>query len=463
VLYKVIETFNKFIFELFKLNIHDYPTLPSLAFAIFRLVYLKNAHIPLVTGQIFKDIQQAYYGGHTDMYIPYGKYVKGYDVNSLYPSVMKWSMPTAFPKSLAPQNKDFYIKEFNGDISLVLKQDQDPFGFFYVEVTCPDNLKHPILPKRFDTAGGMRTIYPTGTWQGWYQSEELNNAAKYGYIYKIFKGYLFNKQVIFIDYVDDLFKIRSKYPKEHPMNLIAKLLMNSLYGRFGMSIISNSQLIIEEKDLHLFQNKGIIKEHIELSSKWSFIILEDSKLNEEKFYDNVHAGSFKKYNNNTSIPIAATITANARVFMSQFKNNPLFKLLYTDTDSIYIIGELPPEFIGKELGKFKLENIFKEIVFISPKVYGGITSENKEITKVKGYKNKVTFKQLKALLVKNKTIKLTHELWFKSIKESNITILEQIYNLKANNNKRQLIYDPKTAKMIGTKPYKILYDQIVEC
>jgi DNA polymerase type B, organellar and viral len=121
------------------------------------------------------------------MYVPYGKYAKGYDVNSLYPSVMRYVMLTAFPKSLAPQNNEYYIKEFVGDISII---EPDPYGFFYVEVICPDHLKHPILPIRFNTGSGIRTIFPTGTWQGWYQSEELNNATKYGYTYKIFKGYL---------------------------------------------------------------------------------------------------------------------------------------------------------------------------------------------------------------------------------------------------------------------------------
>jgi DNA polymerase type B, organellar and viral len=73
VLYKVLENFNKFIcfaLELFKLNIHDYPTLPSLAFAIFRAVYLKEpaGHIPLITGQIYKDIKEAYFGVRSKAY-----------------------------------------------------------------------------------------------------------------------------------------------------------------------------------------------------------------------------------------------------------------------------------------------------------------------------------------------------------------------------------------------------------
>ncbi len=35
-----------------------------------------------------------------------------------------------------------------------------------------------------------------------------------------------------------------------------------------------------------------------------------------------------------SIPIASAITAQARVFRSNFKNHPLIKLFYSDTDSI---------------------------------------------------------------------------------------------------------------------------------
>ena len=31
-----------------------------------------------------------------------------------------------------------------------------------------------------------------------------------------------------------MYDLRKSYPKTHPLNLIAKLLMNSLYGRFGM-------------------------------------------------------------------------------------------------------------------------------------------------------------------------------------------------------------------------------------
>jgi hypothetical protein len=41
-----------------------------------------------LTGNIESDIRKGYTGGSTDMFIPKGKNIKCYDVNSLYPSVM---------------------------------------------------------------------------------------------------------------------------------------------------------------------------------------------------------------------------------------------------------------------------------------------------------------------------------------------------------------------------------------
>jgi len=121
-----------------------------------------------------------------------------------------------------------------------------------------------------------------------------------------------------------------------------------------------------------------------------------------------------------------------------------FKVLYTDTNSIFINGELPDYLIGTGLGQFKHEMTYKEIVFLAPKVYGGIisnglTKATTEISKIKGYKNQVSFKDLKKLLIKNENLELVQDKWFKNVIEGNISIQDQIYNLKVNQNKRLLI------------------------
>nr|YP_010146941.1 hypothetical protein K4014_mgp26 [Cyclocybe aegerita]QQP21450.1 hypothetical protein [Cyclocybe aegerita] len=65
-------------------------------------------------------------------------------------------------------------------------------------------------------------------------SEEMYNAMKYGYKIEILWGYTFESTKIFTDNINDLFQMRLDYPKSDPMNYIAKILMNNLYGRFGM-------------------------------------------------------------------------------------------------------------------------------------------------------------------------------------------------------------------------------------
>jgi hypothetical protein len=139
--------------------------------------------------------------------------------------------------------------------------------------------------------------------------------------------------------------------------------------------------------------------------------------------------------------------------MSHFLGDKNLNVLYTDTDSIDIDKPLDPKFIGKELGLMKLECVFKEAVFLCPKVYGGILDNGSEMTKVKGFKNDVKYSDLKSLLIKDSSLELNQELWFKSVKEGTITIKEQLYKLVPTDNKRQLIYSNRN--FVNTKPFTI--------
>jgi hypothetical protein len=139
------------IFKFFKINIHKYPTLPSLAFAIFRSTFMIENIIPQLSGKIAFDIRSGYTGGAVDVYIPESnpnKLMKCYDVNSLYPSVM-------FNKELPVANPTY----FKGNI---LDIDPNAFGFFYCEIIAPDNIIHPILQTHVKTSCGIRTIAPIG-------------------------------------------------------------------------------------------------------------------------------------------------------------------------------------------------------------------------------------------------------------------------------------------------------------
>jgi DNA polymerase elongation subunit (family B) len=173
-----------------------------------------------------------------------------------------------------------------------------------------------------------------------------------------------------------------KFDKSNTLNYIVKLLLNSLYGRFGMDD--------SFPDITIFNNlkslNKFLKEHseddildiIELGDKFLVQYRLIEKDRQTMLYGNLET-------HNVNIAIASAITAYARIHMSQFKNNPNFNLYYSDTDSIYIDKPLPDYFISDTiLGKMKLENILTKAIFLAPKVYYLETENGKIIYKVKG-------------------------------------------------------------------------------
>jgi hypothetical protein len=379
---------------------------------------------------------------------PIGANIYAYDVNSLYPFVMKaFKYPIGSPTY------------FEGDI---LKDPQliNPFGFFYVDVVTPMDLKHPILQLHHKTSHGVRTISPLGKFSGWFFSEELYNAQNFGYKFTILKGYLFKSDYIFKDYVEDLYNLRLQYDKSNPMNYTAKLLLNSLYGRFGMDDIFNRLAIVHQKELKEIEQNFNITSVTFLSNTSkkgdqylvSFNDPEDRIITKMDGYNETH---------NVNIAIASAVTAYARIHMSQFKNNPsLPNLYYTDTDSAFFDGPIPDSFISStKLGAFKLEGVYDQAIFLAPKVYA-LKNNQESIIKIKGVSkeaiqnNNITLESLEALLIKDSNIQINQNKWFRYLDKGTINILDQTYDLKVTSNKRELIYS-EDGKFIGTNPLKI--------
>lgn len=144
-----------------------------------------------------------------------------YDINSLYPTGIKlFNFPVGKITPFIPRNND----------SLSLLGKEYKFGIFRVNIQAPKDLLHPIIPIKIDHA----CVYPIGNWSGWYHSEELINAERFGYTYEILEGYLFESKPVFKDYIENLYDIKLNSKPNSPHYIISKLLMNSLYGRFAM-------------------------------------------------------------------------------------------------------------------------------------------------------------------------------------------------------------------------------------
>ena len=294
---------------------------------------------------------------------------------------------------------------------------------------------------------GVRIYTPIGTWEGMIFSEELKNAQKYGYKFEILWGYTFDKSKVFTNYVDYLYhNLRMKYLKSNPLNYIAKILLNSLYGRFGMIDHFYKIEVIPNSYAQDFKNKIFdrIIDVIELPTSTIFIYDQDNPFEE---YDT----------HNINVSIAAAITAYARIHMSQFKNNPDINLFYTDTDSIYTDSDLDSKFLcDKTLGKLKLEYICKEAIFLAPKVYCLRLESGEIVYKAKGLKHEVelTFEDFKRLLIKNSKIEKFQPKWFRNQEAGSIQIKNHLYTLSVTDSKRQLVYD-KNSKFVSTKAYEI--------
>lgn len=430
-LYQIIDKFSKEIYKLFRLDILKYPTLSSLAFGIYRSSFLGDYKIPLIDGNIFKDIKKGYTGGSVDVYKPYGENIWHYDVNSLYPFVMKqFEMPVGTP---------IY---FEGDITIVHSATK-PFGIFEVEVETPSDLKIPLLQSRFKMKDGYRTIAPLGKWKGTFFSEELYAAVEYGYKFKILRGYLFDKSFIFGEYVDFLYNIKSNSKKDSAHYIISKLLLNSLYGRLGMNPISENHLIISLDQVVDYYKKYKVTNVIDLKNGKELI----------SFFDETIESECSK-SLNISIPISTAVTGYARMVMTKYKHLDNTIIYYTDTDSIFINRELDPLLVGDKIGQMKLEHVFKKAIFLSPKAYGGIYFKNgkeQEFIKIKGLKTSIKFNELLGLLNKDSSIILNQEKWHRNISQANILVKEDSYKLIITENKRQLIYD-SNGKFIDTLP-----------
>jgi len=111
------------------------------------------------------------------------------------------------------------------------------------------------------------------------------------------------------------------------------------------------------------------------------------------------------YNKNSSLLLALIISSEARLFMLEHRLNP--KTAYTDTDSIFINGDLDNsvEIHKNKIGAFKLECKIDKAYFIKKKTYAYKEDKGNEIVKAAGIpKNLITYDQMEKLYHNNQEI-----------------------------------------------------------
>lgn len=334
-LYEVLVEFWRWINLHFKLNINDYLTLPSLTMAIFRSRYLRH-RIPVLTGIIEKCVRAAYRGGRTEAFISEIRNGFMYDVNSLFPTAMLKCMPVGQPYYiLNPKLNDFY-------------------GFCYAIVEIPRDISLPLLGITVDG----RAMYPTGTIEGWYYSEQLKKAVECGCVVTVLDGYEFERGFdVFTAFVSDFYDRKANASSEVE-RFIYKLMLNSLYGRFGMTDEDNECKIVASEELEEIQKYYHINSYTQIDSNTFIVdygVEPDRDLcgTDEEFMNLVldrDTGNRRL----SSVAISAAITAEASLIMHDLMKN--INVYYTDTDSIVTDKPLPDHMVNNQLGGLKLEH-----------------------------------------------------------------------------------------------------------
>ena len=195
-------------------------TAPATAMKLYRRRYLQSE---LPRNQESHEFTRAgYFGGRTEMFIRRGEGLRYYDINSSYPRSMLELMPGGKmtpwkgkpPRHLTTNN----------------------LGFVQVRIRVP-MMNIPILPVRHDTG---RLIFPVGEFTGVWEWSEVELALKHGAeILEWGDSYWFEPVDMFSDYVKDLYRYRDKSLKgfDEGLAALAKLLLNSTYGKFGMKTL----------------------------------------------------------------------------------------------------------------------------------------------------------------------------------------------------------------------------------
>lgn len=380
-------------------------TIASTSLNLFKNKYLKT-WIQQPDLDDIKIMYNAYYGGRTEIF--YRGLIKNvylYDINSLYPYVMKkYEYPN--PNTL------FKPKNFNKEN--IIKYD----GISFVSLFCPLNIDYPLLPYRRDE----KLIFPTGFINGWYSNVELRKSFDLGYkLLKIHKQILYKSNFkIFDNYISDLYKKRLKYKEENNnLQIVYKIALNSLYGKFAQKLNQSEIYFVNNQEdknkVNEFiktnierKNKGLdIRYYIDTPDKRlikkSGVIYEEPRL---YYVVDLENSQYPKFIN----PILSLyITAYARLelynwFEKIFSKNG--KVFYCDTDSVITNIKLPE---SSGLGKMKKEYDIKKGILIKPKFYYMKCQDDKEIMKLKGLMKVNNFEQFKNILItqRHKYIKFT--------------------------------------------------------
>jgi len=330
------------------------------AFNAFTHKFLKEDIVIHRHKDVIELERNAYFGGRNEAFFigSIKEPIWYLDINSMYPHVMK---AFKYPVRLIR-----YVEDY--DDFERLKKIIDTYCVIAEVQLDTDENAYPYRLKD-------KTIFPTGTFTTYLCTPELKYALECGHVKKVNKMAIYLARNIFSDFVDYFYSKRKEAKKkgDSVRSFLYKLILNSLYGKFGQTIRMVS-LYDEIEDFRFG-----IEEYYN----------EDGK----KEYDLIFIGNkvFKKVKEKEPsrwayIAISAHVTSYARFLLwTYMKKAQLENVYYVDTDSLFVnekgFKNLQDCIDQYELGKLSIEAEGNNV-----KIHGAKDYEFDGKVKLKGIK-----------------------------------------------------------------------------
>lgn len=294
-------------------------TLPSHALKIFRRDYLdRNLWQP--PRDVEEFVRKAYTAGRCEIYRWNAADLNKYDVNSEFPAAMLAPVPVAYRCR-----------------STWLPDDDREIGFYRARVSYPET----YLPALHYRAGRDRRLYfPTGEFEGHYTSMELRRAIADGAAVSILEGVLFTAEPVLAPFIADLYRMKAEAERSGngALRHVAKILMNSFYGKFGQGRLARTFLSDPGTPFLLPVEEGA----------------EPDPENPRIWPSGTEGIAWfaRESNSGHILPhISATVTARARMMQLEYLR-AAGEVWYTDTDSIFTPAAMET---SPQIGALKLE------------------------------------------------------------------------------------------------------------
>lgn len=345
------------------------PTLASQSFIAWRKRFLTTAPIVHSEETVLQLERQAYHGGRVECFrlgdLPDDNYYY-VDINSMYPYIML--------SSEVPIRYMSYQE--NIPVSWLSRRLRDYYIIAYVTIDTGRNV-YPLMVNN-------RLCFPVGIFDTCLHHAELAEAYQHGEIKKIHKIATYEKANIFKSYVEFFYteRLKAKANGDKNWQYIAKLFLNSLYGKFGQSGFNREYLgAYKNESVWRISGKDIDSGEYQQEICWYGEIYAENR-GGESYY---------------SCPsIAGAITTNARLLLYKYMVlSGIENVFYCDTDSLIINHkgyENLSEYIDQtKLGYLKLEKRSRIVTIHGNKDYEfgfikkvkGVSSNAIELTKDK--------------------------------------------------------------------------------